>query len=299
MSHAVQLTERDRRLLQMVARYRAVTIAQLRRRFFATPGGRSAGYARIKRLVQAKYLLAQRLGSLSGIGSGKTLLTLGRPGQRLVTGLPDDASPRVGRAPRLRALGTIAHHLAIGDVRLSLELAVEQSRRFRRIAWRPEHELAAAPLRIPDPESGQTFTGIPDGALQLELCDGRTQSFLVELDRGTIPGTRLRPKLRAYLRQVPPLPVLFIVPDARRQVMIRSWTLAEAGRIGADPTRIWLTTSAQMTEAAVLAQPIWQVVGGPVALALTALVDRHDEPTVYDEPSERDQDPKPSSGGHA
>jgi len=38
MSHAVQLTARDRRLLQMVATYRTVTITQLRRRFLPRQG---------------------------------------------------------------------------------------------------------------------------------------------------------------------------------------------------------------------------------------------------------------------
>jgi len=299
MFHAVQLTERDRRLLQMVATYRAVTIAQLRRRFFATPGARSACYARIKRLISAHYLSAQRLGSVSGIGSGKMLLTLGRAGRRLVTAAQNDTRHRLGRTPRLRTLGTLAHHLAIGDLRLSFELAVEQSRRFRRMAWRPEHELASAPIRLPDPESGQTFTWIPDGALQLELHDGRTQSFLVELDRGTIPGKRLRPKLRAYLRQVPPLPVLFVVPDAHRQATILAWTRTEAERLGTDPTLIWLTTSAQVTETTVLERLIWQVVGGPVAWALTALVDGHDGRTAQHAPADLDHDPQHPTGGPA
>ena len=298
MSHAVQLTARDRRLLQMVATYRAVTITQLRRRFFATPGARSAGYARIQRLVSAHYLSSQRLGSVSGMGSGKMLLTLGRPGRHLVAAARNDPRHRLGRTPRLRTLGTLAHHLAIGDLRLSFELAVEQSGRFRRMTWRPEHELAAVPLRLPDPETGQMFTWIPDGALQLELRDGRTQSFLVELDRGTIPGKRLRPKLRAYLRQVPPLPVLFVVPDARRQAAIESWTRTEAERLGADPTLIWLTTSAQVTETTVLERPIWQVVGGP-ALALTALIAGHDGRTARHAPAERDHDPQHPTGGPA
>ena len=299
MPHAVQLTARDRRLLQMVATYRAVTITQLRRRFFATPGARSAGYARIKRLVSTHYLSSQRLGSVSGIGSGKMLLTLGRAGRHLVAAAPTATRYRLGRAPRLRALGTIAHHLALGDVRLSLELAVEQSCRFRRMMWQPEHELASAPIRLPDPETHQTLTWIPDGALQLELQDGRRQSFLVELDRGTIPGKRLRPKLRAYLRQVPPLPILFVVPDARRQATILAWTRTEAERLGADPTVIWLTTSAQVTETTVLERPIWQVVGGPVTLALTALVDGHDGRTAQHVPSERDHDPQHPTGGPA
>lgn len=299
MTYPVQITERDRCLLQMVASYRAVTIAQLRRRFFATPGARSAGYARVQRLIQARYLAAQRLGSISGIGSGKLLITLGRRGRRLVAALPDQPLASLGRAPRLRALGTIAHHLAIGDVRLSFELAITRSRHFRQLVWRSEHELAGHPLRIPDPETQQTLSWIPDGALELALADGRTQAFLLERDRGTIPGKRLRPKLRAYLHQVPSLPVLFILPDERRQAAIRSWTLTEAARIGADPTLIWLTIADQVTETTVLERPIWQVAGGPATLALTALVNPPDPARAAPQSTSTDQASDAAPGGRA
>jgi len=66
------------------------------------------------------------------------------------------------------------------------------------------------------------------------------------------------------------MPVLFVVPDRRRQEALARWALAEARRLGADPTIFLVTTRGALSERTVLASPIWQVAGGPPALALLA-----------------------------
>lgn len=282
----VQLTDRDARLLEMVFAYRGVTVGLLRRRFFPTPGARSACYARVQRLVAGQYLVASRLPSASGVGSGKALLTLGPRGRRVVAALSGHTRTELGRASRLVAPLVVAHHLAIGDVRLSLELAAERSPVLSLVAWTPEIELARTPLSITDPIDGTTVRWVPDGALTLALPDGRRQQFLLELDRGTIPGTRLRVRLRGYLllADVRPRPVLFVVPDAARETAIRGWVEAEAARLGADPTVVWLTTLGRVGERTVLDAPIWQVAGHaghagqPQRLALVELAGPRADP---------------------
>ena len=261
-------------MLCLVHAYRGLTITQLRRRFFPTPGARSACYARVHYLVQTGYLLSQRFGSVSGVGSGKTLLTLGPRGRRVVAELLGCARAELGRDPRLTSPLLLAHHLAIGDVRLSLELAAEQSPRFTLVDWIPEARLKQHPLQAVDPLTGQALRWVADGAFTLQLPGGRRQAFWFELDRATIPGNRLRRKLRGYLLHAPrqPQPVFFVVRDAARQAAIRRWVTEEASRLGTDATLVWLTTAAQLTEQTVLSQPIWQVVGGPDRLALAELV---------------------------
>jgi len=272
----VQLTERDYQLLVMVFAYRGLTIAVLRRRFFPTPGARSACYARVQRLVAGKYLSAHRLPSTSGVGSGKTFLTLGPHGRLVIAKRLGCSRGELGRASRLVAPLIVAHHLAICDVRLSLEVAAERSPVLSLVDWIPEGELARAPLAVVDPVDGVTVRWVPDGAATLTLADGRRQQFLFELDRGTIPGKRLRARLRGYLLLAAdrPRPVLFVVPDAAREAAIRRWVEAEAARLGADPTIVWLTTMDQVEERTILDAPIWQVVGRSARLALVDLASR-------------------------
>ena len=283
MPDPVQLTERDSQLLVMVFAYRGVTIAVLRRRFFPSPGARSACYARVQRLVEARYLTAHRLPSATGVGSGKTLLTLGPRGRVVVAKHLGCSRAELGRASRMVAPLVVAHHLAIGEVRLSLELAAARSPVLSLVAWIPEVELARAPLSITDPIDGQTVRWVPDGALTLALPDGRRQQFLFELDRGTIPGKRLRARLRGYLllADVRPRPVLFVVPDAARADAIRRWVEAEAARLGADPTVVWLTTMDRVGERTILDAPIWQVVGHPERLALVDLAGPQADPGAH------------------
>jgi len=283
MPDPVQLTERDSQLLVMVFAYRGVTIAVLRRRFFPSPGARSACYARVQRLVEARYLTAHRLPSATGVGSGKTLLTLGPRGRVVVAKHLGCSRAELGRASRMVAPLVVAHHLAIGEVRLSLELAAARSPVLSLVAWIPEVELARAPLSITDPIDGQTVRWVPDGALTLALPDGRRQQFLFELDRGTIPGKRLRARLRGYLllADVRPRPVLFVVPDAARADAIRRWVEAEAARLGADPTVVWLTTMDRVGERTILDAPIWQVVGHPERMALVDLAGPQADPGAH------------------
>ncbi len=274
MLSTARLTTRDGQMLHMVHAYRALTISQLRRRFFSTPGARSACYTRVQHLVHTNHLVARRLSSVTGVGSGKTLLSLDRRGRVVVAELLGCSRAELGRDPRFVSPLMLAHHLAIGDVRLSLELAVETSPQFRLVDWIPEATLKQHPLQAVDPRTGQTLRWVADGAVTLWLTDGRTQAFWFELDRATIPGKRLRPKLRGYLLQADtqPQPVLFVVQDTARRAAIATWVSAEAARLDADPTLVWLTTAEQLTEQTVLTQPIWQIVGGPAQIALTELI---------------------------
>lgn len=263
------LTSRDLAILSFVFAYGGCTADHLRRRFFPTPGARSACYTRLARLTDAGFLRRTRLPSLTGVGSGKALATLGPAGRPIVAERFGLSRSELQRAGESVTPWVAAHHFAICDVRLSLEIAAEQ--RNVRVDWTAERELRREPLRIPDPTAkSATIVLVPDGAFSLVTMSGAEQWCWFELDQGTVPPKRLRAKLRGYLEHArsEPAPVLFVVPDLTRQAAIIRWAQEEAQKLGADPTIFWLTTTDRIRPETILAAPIWEVAGGPTAHAL-------------------------------
>lgn len=266
------LTPRDLNILLMVYEFRGVTADHIRCRFFPNPttGAIKSCYRRIAALVAAGYLSSRRLPALSGIGSGKAFLLPGpaaRPVLAKMLGLTRSELARI----RLQAPSVINHHMALIDTRLAFERAAENSRRFTLVEWNGDGDLV---IRVKDPLTKESVTLIPDASFTLALRgSNQTQTFYLEQDLGTVPPKRLRPRLRGYLvhAQETPTPVLFVVPDAQRQAAIARWASEEAARLNADPTLFWLTIAEHITEHQVLSAPIWQVAGGPPALALDAL----------------------------
>jgi hypothetical protein len=265
-------TARDLALCLMVYTYRGCTVDQLQARFFPTFGARTACYARLARLIEAGYLTRTRLPSRTGVGSGKTFLTLGLAARPLVAEALDLPVHQLERTPRSVSPLMIAHHLALGDVRLAIELAVAPPGDVTLTEWRTDQDLHRAPVTIPASPTEPPGVLIPDGAFTLELRDGSTQAFYVEMDLSTVPTSRWKTKLQGYLRLAQaatiPAPVLIVVPGPERQRAIVQWAQGAAAAYQGDATIFLVTTQAQISSATVLAQPIWQVAGGPSAWAL-------------------------------
>ncbi len=266
----MRMTARDAAVLDMVLRYGGCTVDQIRRRFFRRRGARSACYARLAQLRDAGLLASFRLPSQTGVGSGRAFLTLGRAGcrvlaERLGVQLGDLRRQQQACAPLF-----LAHHLAIGDLRLALELASEEQTGLYLQEWIPEHELKRVPLQVAGEARPATVPLVPDGLFTLSRGDGAQQAFLLEMDMGTVAPKRLRAKLRAYFRRpnAEAFPILFVVPDRVRQAAIAAWAAQEAAQQAADPTVVWLTTRERVDPSTILTVPIWQVVGGPQAMAL-------------------------------
>jgi hypothetical protein len=265
------LTDRDVAIVAMVQAYGGLRIAQLLQRFWPTPGARAAGYARIARLVDAAYLSTRRLPATSGIGSGPLFVTLGpkaRPVLAKVLGCPRGA---LRRASRLQVPHQIHHHVAGCEFRLALELAIEQTRRVAASEWTPEWELRRTPIKLTDPTTHDTITLVPDGVFRLTLADGRAQTFAIEIDMATMTALRrLRTRLRGYLTVARDhqRPVLWLTTTPARAATLARLAREEADKLQADATSIWIALQRAVTPQSVLAQPIWQVVGGPAALSL-------------------------------
>lgn len=272
-SPLIALTRRDIAIVSMVDAYGGCTVSQLRRRFFPTPGARSACYARIARLITGGYLGSVRLPAFTGIGSGKVLLTAGRAARALLLKQSTSIARQMRPSSRLVAPLFVHHHLAIGDFRLTLELACKTADTYSLAEWTSEHELRRAPLRVQDPETGATIPLIADGAFILTRADGATQPLLLELDMGTLSPKRLRLKLGYYAilgRDCPSsaAPILFVVPDERRRQSLAAWAQQEAQQLSGDPTIFWITTHDRIDERTILSSPIWQIAGGPPGWSL-------------------------------
>ncbi len=272
-------------MLQMAYHYNGVTIEQLRRRFFPDRS-HNAYYRRIRRLVSEGYLHISRAPSLHPIGAPLGLITLGSRARPMLAEMMSLPRGEVARATRAASPLVVPHRAAIGDFHLSLELAVEMIGQAKTegaagppvelAEWFSEVELASSPIIVSDSklvfgERRQIKVKIiPDAAFTLTTPQGSLTAYL-EMDMATVTA-RLRDNLRAYLLHrrtlATPRPVLFVVPDQKRQATIARWVLAEAKALAADPTIFLLSTKERINERTILLEPIWQVVGGPPAQAL-------------------------------
>lgn len=281
MSHATAkssliLTERDLQILAMVYLYDGVVVEQLRRRFWGRFGARSACFSRVAKLLQAAYLKGVRLPPASWCGSGKLFVTIGPAARPVLGQLLELTRAELERATRMGAPRVVGHHLAIGDFRLSVELAAAALPNAEPLEWVTEVVLARTPIEVEVPsstrpvEKAQSLRIIPDGEFTLSTPRGTLTAYL-ELDMGTIP-LRLRHKLAGYLqhqRTLPhPRPILFVTTTSQRQATLAEWASQAARALGADPTVFLFTTMERVSEATVFAAPIWRVAGGPTAQAL-------------------------------
>src|SRR5687767_7505043 len=81
MAHAAHLnlclTSRDLGILCMVTSFDGCSIEQIQRRFFPTPGARSACYRRLALLIEASYLRSARILAAPAAVFGKAFITIG------------------------------------------------------------------------------------------------------------------------------------------------------------------------------------------------------------------------------
>ena len=255
---ALQLTPRDLAILIMVQAYDGCTISHINTRYFSAESFGSACYRRVRLLVRHDYLQTTRLPS-RGLGTGKAFVLLGDAGRAVLAEAYDLPRSELKRQRFPRSVLFAEHHAAICDVRVALELACERSGVFALVAWTTERELREAPLRVRDPHTTKQLSVVPDGRFTLRLATGIEQTFDLEVDMATLTThQRLTSKLAAsvLLAQQEHVPVLYVVPDAKRQDAITRITLEEAARRSLDPTLILVTTKDQIRAERLLSEPI-------------------------------------------
>lgn len=236
---------------------------------FWAAASRVACYRRIGKLVAAGYLDAARTPSLSGVGSGKYLFTLGREGRKLLAELRGIPVGQL-RQRRLVSPQQVDHHFSVVSFRVNLTLACQVHRAATLSRWVSEPCSRRASLRVDDtyPHGSATRSRVislaPDAVFTL-VPGLQHQDFFLELDRATISAasSRLLLKLRGYLRyqQHRPIPVLYVVPNHDRMQHLFQLVLSQAKELHVDPRRILVTTQHQLSPHTILTAPIWHQPG--------------------------------------
>jgi Replication-relaxation len=284
--NTLQLTPRDEQILLLVHRYGGLTAEHLHHRFFRRNSPMRACYRRLAYLVDADYLAAYRLCSLTGRGSGKEFLTLGREGRRLVAELLALPYTQV-RSRTLRSSLLAEHHFAICWTRLYIERACEQIPGLTLVSWTPETLLRRRPLTVVDTvcldnsNQQRTIPLIADASFTLSYR-GNGQQFLLEQDQATVTAGRLQTKLRGYLRFMqtsrPVVPVLYVTTNATRVHQILTLAAAQARELSAASPAILVTTVDQLSEETIVTAPIWHQPGLSSSIALLPQAASRQEP---------------------
>lgn len=224
-----ELPPRRLAVVQAVARFRLVSAAQLRRRFY----GSDASAARLARLDLAAlheagllHRLERRIGGVRA-GSSGFVYALGAAGQRLLELHSGEGLTRT--ATRYEpSIGFVEHTLAVSEVAVGLHehlhsgLTAERAAHFdflvERRAWR----------HFVDGSGARTWLK-PDAELHLTR-GGFEDRWWVEVDRATTRRTAIRRQLDAYLAyyrtgleqqrwSMFPLTAWLTVTEARAQVL--------------------------------------------------------------------------------
>jgi hypothetical protein len=261
----LRITQRDVDLDLFIYEFGGCSIEQAARRFWPVSdkkyGSRSAWYRRINQLIDADNLKATRLAALSGVGSGKLFLTLGENGKAVVAETLGLSRSELKQQSRTKTPYIGSHHLAIGDVHLSLLLATERSAGAVELTeWTSEPDLRA---RRANKEVDPRLP-IADAEFVLTLADGSSQGFRLEVDlTGSTSPRRFKQKLHDYLSLVAldGRRVLWVVSSDARADLVAAWCQEAAKELKADPGLFCITTSGLIHEDTAL-KGIWTEVGG-------------------------------------
>lgn len=273
---SLSLTPRDVQIVQMVYDYGGCGIAHIHKRLWPQGSAQAAAYRRVALLTAARYLRTHRLPALIPQGSGKALITPGVRAQALPLSI-NETQPltRFRRSHEISAFFA-EHHFAICDFRVALEEASASLTSVEIAAWVLESSLKHGPIRITDlPGQNKGKTGkislIPDGAFSLRLGKQEQVAYL-EMDMGTISHPRLERRLRGYLllnrdsRQ--PVPVFFVTTTAERVKRVVNAIAAQAERVTANPTTIFVASAQDIAADTLLTRPIWHRAGTQASTAI-------------------------------
>jgi hypothetical protein len=208
------LTQRDDAICIDLHEHRVLTTMQLTGLHFS-----DVRRARRRLLILHRKGVVERFRPYRPRGSASHHYILGEVGARVVAatqGLDLRAiKQRMERDLYLMLNPRLDHLLEVNDFFVRLIKECRTTPRHDVTRWWGERRCAAA---IPTP-------GRPDGLGRLSSF-GRSCSFLLELDRGTERGDRLRRKLLSYgrlgRRREKPDAIVFIFPSERRESAARS-----------------------------------------------------------------------------
>lgn len=265
----MQLTARDIRIVRWVYEMRFMTREQIQRLEFS-PSTASYCKRRLALLFHNGYLDRKFIPAPGSFGSTRAIYCLDSKGAQLLAyELKTDIDWRPRHAER--ELYFLQHALASNDFRLCATIA---SRRLGlALDWTDERTLRRKEMKdyVADPRhGGQKLAVIPDGYFTLSDRD-KNLAFALELDRSTVEEKPFKAKVRAYGEWkltgayqrrfgTDSLRILFVIAsnhrDRHRLERAKRWCEAEGGR-----SLFWFADSADINEATIFNEPIWQIAG--------------------------------------
>jgi hypothetical protein len=224
----MQIPDRDRSVVQLVARFKQVSARQVSEALFSERSSRTPCDRALKRLVDQKFLarIERRIVGGSRGGSGVYVYGLGRRG--FYTYFTGSYSP-----PR-----TVNYHaLAIAEAYVSM-LKASRAGAFEIVAVSTE------------PDCWAVVGGVelrPDMYVELQIPEGKLFCDVYEIDMGTESQRQLRGKLGAYYRawdnaDTPGFPrVVWVAVDEERRREL-SWLVSQ---LHIDAQALFVVTTAE------------------------------------------------------
>ncbi|HLZ25389.1 MAG TPA: replication-relaxation family protein [Ktedonobacterales bacterium] len=266
------LSDTEVAILEAVALYALMSADQVCRLFFSYPGSLRYAQDTLKRLYEQDGLLLRSFVPKTTIG-GRARYTwrLSTAGRRFLNarGIPVRERFRPSEQPEDRRF--LEHTLACTDFLISAALLCRQEPHLS-VTVRPEWQLKAKPVRVPDGASDRTVAVIPDGYLDFRNDTGQRLCLALEWDTGAEHRGKLVPKLRhllafargpyqAYGAQL--ITIALLTPIEPRAAQITTWleqVLREAQAEDlADAFRVAAGSPTATPPAQLFGAPCWTV----------------------------------------
>lgn len=266
----IHLTPRDLAILGALSSYRFLSLEHLTTLFFA--GKTSAASARLRKLLAHKLILRIRPGVERG--EAKVVYGLAGRGARELTARFPLSRPTYVKPSEVRTGLFVNHTLRRNELRITLLLLSRSMPEYMHLlSWLQERDEVGTEVRLPRARGKALRVPlVPDGYFALKTLHGY-QSFVVEIDTGSVRAARMELRYRAYWHWWrtrahrahyggAPLRVLTITSSSRRLARLHGLATSAPGR-GRGKTRLfWF---AQMDDVLcirrpeVLLEPRWSV----------------------------------------
>ena len=274
-THQIRLTERDYTLLDALADYRFLSIAQATALFFPST---QAASRRLHELVKAKLAVTVFMPVRPYSRKTETVFGLSARGATALTPRRNGLRPRHLTEREVRSGLHLDHTLRRNDVRACLERLPDRMPRFALLSWQQHPDQVRAAARVRLGRRIETHVKIiPDGVAVVKV-GSRCEVLAIEIDRGTVPVRSMWRRFRAYwawwrahgarARHGPvPYRVLTLVPDEKRLLALAK-AAADAPETGATGSKLfWFATQdqADLGNPERLVGPTWRMATVPTS----------------------------------
>jgi hypothetical protein len=273
------LTERDKRVIEAVYRYRVLTQIQITKLFFTRP---NTAQRRLSLLFDHEFLSRDFLPVRGGIMTSPILYSLGKQGARVLTQELGYTNIQIKSETKRTGQEFLEHLLAVNEFRITVTLACEQFG-FPIHTWLGQHDMRANPdkVTIQNKNEGTTQQAlIPDSYFVIQVPQGTENKkayFFLEYDRGTEPLDTLKQKVRMYSTYIESggyenrygTKAVRILMVAQGKQRVRN--LKKLTETIQPSTRFWFAALPDLKPENVFTEPIWYVAGREEQVALISL----------------------------